>query len=38
MGGSKFATAFPSFRFTPMEEAIGCTLDWFRQRPGLVMH
>ena len=38
MDGSKFASAFPDFRFTPHEEAIRCTLDWFRQHPDIVLH
>lgn len=29
--GSKFAAAFPSFRYTPHAEAVRATLDWFRQ-------
>ena len=32
LDGSKFATAFPSFRYTPHEEAIKTTVEWFRER------
>lgn len=31
LDGSKFARAFPSFRYTPHDEAIRHTLEWFRQ-------
>lgn len=31
LDGSKFANAFPEFRYTPHEEAIRVTLDWFRE-------
>ncbi len=33
-----FATRRANVRITPTEEAISCTLEWFRQRPGIVMH
>ena len=32
LDGSKFAGAFPSFQFTPHEEAIQHTCEWFGQR------
>lgn len=32
LDGSKFAAAFPEFRYTSHDEAISCTLDWFRGR------
>ena len=32
LDGSKFAEAFPSFQYTPHEEAIRQTVDWFRRR------
>ncbi len=31
LGGTKFARAFPSFTYTPREESIRRTIDWFRQ-------
>jgi nucleoside-diphosphate-sugar epimerase len=31
LDGTKFASAFPSFRYTPHEEAIGKTVEWFRK-------
>lgn len=32
LDGSKFAGAFPSFRYLPHEEAVPRTVEWFRQR------
>lgn len=32
MDGGKFAHAFPDFSFTPHEEAVRETLEWFKQR------
>ncbi|HVP37873.1 MAG TPA: NAD-dependent epimerase/dehydratase family protein [Candidatus Saccharimonadales bacterium] len=32
LDGSRFAAAFPEFRFTPHEEAARRTLEWFRAR------
>jgi nucleoside-diphosphate-sugar epimerase len=32
MDGSKFANAFPDFSYTPHDQAIRETLDWFRQK------
>ncbi|MBL7074285.1 hypothetical protein ISS37_03485 [candidate division KSB1 bacterium] len=32
LNGSKFAGAFPSFKFTPHEDAVRQTVEWFRQR------
>ncbi len=32
LDGTKFARAFPRFTYTPREESIRKTLDWFRQR------
>lgn len=32
LDGSKFARAFPSFQYTPHEEGIRQTVEWFRQR------
>lgn len=32
LDGGKFARAFPGFRYTPHDEAISSTLDWFRAR------
>ncbi len=31
LDGTKFARAFPSFNYTPREESIRQTIDWFRQ-------
>lgn len=31
LDGTKFASAFPSFRYTPHEEAIRQTVEWFRK-------
>jgi hypothetical protein len=31
LDGSKFASAFTSFKYTPYEEAIRRTVEWFRQ-------
>ena len=31
LDGSKFARAFPSFKYTPHEDAIRQTVEWFRQ-------
>ncbi len=33
LDGGKFARAFPDFRYTPHEDAVRQTLDWFRQNP-----
>jgi hypothetical protein len=33
--GLKFARAFPSFGYTPHEEAIQNTVEWFRKRSGM---
>ena len=32
MDGGKFARAFPDFAYTPHEEAVHETLEWFKQR------
>jgi nucleoside-diphosphate-sugar epimerase len=32
LDGSKFASAFPSFTYTPHEHAIRLTVEWFRRR------
>ena len=32
LDGSKFARAFPDFKYTPHQEAVRRTLEWFRQR------
>ena len=32
LDGGKFARAFPSFTYTPREESIRRTIDWFRER------
>jgi nucleoside-diphosphate-sugar epimerase len=32
LDGTKFASAFPSFKYTPNEEAIRKTVEWFRKR------
>ncbi len=32
LDGTKFRNAFPSFRFTPHEEAVRKTAEWFRER------
>ncbi len=32
--GVKFAAAFPDFRYTPHDEAIQLTVDWFREMTG----
>src|SRR5215207_1072265 len=32
LDGTKFARAFPSFRYTPHEEAIRNSVEWFRKR------
>lgn len=32
LDGSKFARAFPSFQYTPHEDGIRQTVEWFRQR------
>jgi nucleoside-diphosphate-sugar epimerase len=32
LDGTKFASAFPSFRYTPHDEAILQTVEWFRKR------
>lgn len=32
LDGSKFARAFPSFKYTPHEDAVRQTVEWFRQR------
>ena len=32
LDGSKFARAFPSFKFTPHENAVSQTFEWFRLR------
>jgi nucleoside-diphosphate-sugar epimerase len=32
LNGTKFASAFPSFRYTPHEEAVRKTVEWFRKR------
>ena len=32
LDGTKFARAFPSFSYTPHEEAIWNTVEWFRKR------
>jgi len=33
LDGSRFARAFPSFSFTPHQEAIASTVEWFRTHP-----
>lgn len=32
LDGTKFASAFPSFKYTPHEEAVQKTVEWFRKR------
>jgi hypothetical protein len=32
LDGTKFASAFPSFSYTPHEDAIRETVEWFRKR------
>jgi hypothetical protein len=32
LDGTKFARAFPSFGYTPHEEAIRQTVEWFSKR------
>lgn len=34
LDGRKFARAFPHFQYTPHQEAVRRTLEWFRQRAG----
>lgn len=33
LDGGKFARAFPDFRYTPHEDAVRQTVEWFRQNP-----
>ncbi len=33
LDGGKFSRAFPSFQYTPHDEAVRRTVEWYRQRP-----